>query len=244
MPTSPSKTAIGFLLLFGAQSAATPFHVAAQENIVHQEVGDVVFRKLSPAPFGLYENVHSAIYKGFLRSYETTSVYEVLDTGFNHDVIEMEGVRSTKFCKTSKIYRCIDTWSGIRPLEFRNFKTTNPPYYGAYFSKNQALNTKQARAMVIETAERLLRRVPRVQYAVITNEPAEQLKQEYFRYEDVPGNSFIDESQITRMRSDAFVEYCYASAGMQILQHNIRTVEGATALMDVPSARIESYLKA
>ncbi len=222
------------LLLFLLQGLPFQTYAVEQGNIVRQEVGDVVFRKLSPAPFGAYENVHSAIYKGFIRNNERSSLYEIFNNlGFGHDVIEMEGVNGTKFCKTSQYYRCIDSWKGIHVLDLRNFKITNPPYFGAFFSKDAGRDSKQFRAKVIEAAERLMRRVPRIEYIVVENDVVENLKNNYFTYNRTIGENIINDDQIVRMRSDAFVEYCYAAAEMPIMQYNIHTVDGAQNLKDM-----------
>jgi len=210
---------------------------AVDGNRDHQEVGDVVFRKLGIPGF---ENVHSAIYKGYVRNYVEDQ--PLMDYDYYQDVIEMGGLGGTRPCLViegghSEWSLCVKNWLPIRTMDLHAFKRANPPYFGAFSSHAPEDNTKEIRANVVETATRLMKRDNQVVYVVVEDQPVSRVFDNYFEYIKVGGSNAIGLDQVVRMRSDAFVEYCYAAAGMPIMPYlpstpyDITTVTGADALI-------------
>mgnify|MGYP000374320919 CR=1 FL=1 len=184
-------------------------------NTGHQEIADVVFRNLD-FKLGPITNVHSAIYVGH------TNKKGLASEPSNHEVIEMSGIQPGGISGFK-----VTNVKGIDFDNFRSFQTAHPQYYGAFMhSSNPDIETRKA---ILDKAQELMTRPTAIDYIVKKNEPILRLLTNYFEYEENGGK--IELGDISRMRCDAFVEYCYAAAGVPIMPYDITTETGANALI-------------
>ena len=209
-----------------------PLAVHAQNgNTQSQEVGDVVFRRLD-----VPVNIHGAIYVG-----QTNKTGSTPSLPFKHTVIEMLGVpdNGTKWGKVISV-------SPISYMNFQEFRSAHTHYYGAFTINNPdyplQVITQDQRKLILEVAQNLFKRRDEIAYAVVPGDYmpplSMKLARSYFATGvDAEGNQTLTTSytgnyrQISMMRSDAFVEYCYASAGVPIMPDNLATYNGALALV-------------
>ncbi len=210
-------------------------------NMGNQEIGDMVSRAMNE-PLDLFAS-HTAIYVGQTAKEGNPSAEPLF-----HEVIEMAGIQpqGTKWSiwlvdGGIKVGKRVTDVKGIEFSDFRKFQKGHPKYHGA-FMLNPAPDLA-ARKLILETAQRLKDQRPAIDYIVVRDESAIDLLFNYFRTEyDL---SYYVESigikDIVRMRSDAFVEYCYAKAGVPIAKGlignslNLATKNGAIALVFMAS---------
>ena len=187
-------------------------------NRENQELSDVVFRDLS---FAI--NIHSRIYGGRITS-------RLPGTVFDDEVVEMTGVLTTKLCFKGL---CADAVANVSALPLLDFQKKGKNYYGAFKHMDdlQLLKRKAIRAIAYD--EFLSKAKPAVPYVVQSGDFMGTLLTRYIIYDDANNDGIIGRSEIRAMRSDAFVEYCYATAGMPIMQYDITTVAGADALRNM-----------
>ena len=195
-------------------------------NLNAQEIGDVVFRDIKD--YGISGEVHGGIYI----NHRNKNIPPELPHG--HKVIQMTGIEKIKICLPDIL--CVKSWRGIESLDLNEFQTTKPPYYGA-FEHISGLDLK-TRKGIIEMAQKLMNRDNTIEYIVVEDDAVFDLKTQYFRYNDLNNNGIIEPNEIVRMRSDAFVEYCYAAAGAPIMQSNITTESGAGYLQFLSGASL------
>ncbi|MCK5358363.1 MAG: hypothetical protein KAJ48_08200 [Elusimicrobiales bacterium] len=139
----------------------------------------------------------------------------------------MTGVTKLKKCLSGTFFMCVKTWEGVESLDLNKFKTIEPPYYGAFeHVSNPGLKTRK---LIVETAENLKKIIPSIKYIVIENDSFLDLKDHYFVFRK-DNDGIVEPDEILRMRSDAFVEYCYAKAKFPIMQSDITTESGAEQL--------------
>ncbi len=182
----------------------------------HQEKADVLFRNLAVIP-KIPVEVHSGIYEKYFTGDP--------DNPFNHLVFQMTGVVTSKLC-LDDLFGCVETVRGIEPILLSTFKTVESPYYGAF-----ALASSPGRAerqAILEEAKRL--RAMSIDYIVMPDEGKSNLLNHYVRYTDFNSDGIMQEGEITRMRSDAFVEYSYAVAGFPIMDVDITSAAGIYTL--------------
>jgi len=184
----------------------------------HQEKADVVFRDLNILP-----DIHGGIYEKYFTGDP--------DNPFNHLVFQMTGIVTTKLCFSGV---CVDTVRRIEPILLSTFKTIETPYYGAFAYVGSL--SRASRQSILEMAETLRGRA--IDYIVMPDEPVSALSENYFQYEDFDDDGIIEDNEITRMRSDAFVEYCYAATGSPIMDADISTVSGAWVLQFRSGAKL------
>jgi len=197
-------------------------------NLNAQEIGDVVFRDIKD--YGISGEVHGGIYI----NHRNKDIPPELPHG--HKVIQMTGITENKFCFSHML--CVKTWSGIEELDLDKFEKTNPPYYGA-FEHTSDLNFK-TRKEIIKTAKILMSRNQTedpIKYIVTEGESVFDLKDHYLIFKE-NNDGIVSPDEILNMRSDAFVEYCYAAAGAPIMQSNITTESGAKFLQFLSGASL------
>lgn len=189
------------LLLFLSSSAFAGIF----GNTSAQEIGDVVFRDIDLLP-----SRHSAIYVG-----QTNKSGNPTTEPFFHSVIEMTGIVKSYLFFASKVEH-------IRLVNFGEFQRAHPEYYGAFQQSGvYDLNTRKA---ILKTADELRLQRPAIEYVVEPWESTSKLLYVYFKLketetlENYGSATTIAEKigKIARMRSDAFVEFCYAAAGVPI----------------------------
>ena len=188
-------------------------------NMDHQEIGDVVFRNLD-FKFGTLTEDHSAIYVG------QTNKTGVPSEPFSHEVIQMAGIQPWGISGLT-----VTKVKGIGFDNLGDFQRSHPKYYGAFMYKdNPSIVTRKD---ILRKAQELMTRPKDIDYIVKKNEPGVLLLSNYFEYNENGGK--IELEDISRMRSDAFVEYCYAAAEKPIMAHDITTETGANALIGLAS---------
>ncbi len=203
-------------------------YAQAQGNISAREIGDVVFRNLD-FNIGGITDVHGAIYVGH------TIKTGMPSAAFFHELIEMAGVpkggTSLKLLRgpAGEIYldNIVTQAEGIGYENLASFSTMHSGYRGAFM--HPSYPGIVIRRRILEKAQELMFRDDPISYIVVSGESFSDLSFKYFRYHETAGATLTD-ADIDRMRSDAFVEYCYAAAGRPILGDNITTRTGADAL--------------
>jgi len=189
----------------------------ARSPLLYQEKADVVFRNLAEV-LGIGINLHGAIYEKYNG--------ENPDDPQNHTVYQMTGVVSSSWC-FPKI-QCVDKSLGIEQIPLSVFKSI-ATYHGAF--KHKRSPSLKDRWKILEMAEHLST-FP-IEYIVVKTDSMFKLLFSYFEYKDKNGDGKIIPEEITKMRSDAFVEYCYAAAGYPIMDADITTSTGAAILVSL-----------
>ena len=179
------------------------------QSFAAQEKGDVQFRTLG---FPLQPDDHSAVYWEYTTNDPTNLI--------NHLVIEMLGPSSLL--------------PGFGPNRIvantlRTFVDASPTYYGAFTLPNQIL-TRDERDGIVRAARRL-----RDQTVPVTIVYVDSPVFYYLDFEDLNGDLKLQENEIRQMRSDAFVEYCYAASVAPIV-----VIQGQTILTDPGLFRFEA----
>ncbi len=199
--------------------AFIPARAASYGVLDHQEKADVVFRKLNVL-FDLPIEVHSGIYEEYFIGEP--------DNSASHMVFQMTGIVDDEWCLAAPLPRCVTEVRGIEPILLTTFETVATPYYGA-FSLTESLSMAD-RQSILEEAKLLRLRKKAIDYIVMPHEPNQDLLSHYVQYIDDNGDGIMQEDEITRMRSDAFVEYSYAAAGFPIMDVDITTASGIFTL--------------
>ena len=195
-------------------------------NTSAQEVADVVFRDIDLLP-----SRHSAIYIG-----QTNKSGNPTADAFFHNVIEMTGIVKSYLFFASKVEH-------IRVVNFGEFQRAHPKYYGAF--RQDSSYGLETRKKILNTANALMRVDPPIEYVVEPWEATSKLLYVYFKlkgqetFDNYGSATTIEEKigKIARMRSDAFVEFCYAAAGVPIAKDiaenplDLTTGYGANALV-------------
>lgn len=195
-------------------------------NTLAQEVADVVFRDMD-----IYVSRHNGIYIG-----QTNKSGNPATEPFFHGVIEMTGIVKSYVFFATKVEH-------IRVVNFGEFQKAHPAYYGAF--KQRSDYDIEKRRKILDTAEALRFADPQIEYVVEPWEFTSRLLYQYFKLKDKETLEYYGAvitlkekiSMIARMRSDAFVEFCYAAAGVPIAKDsfdnslNLTTSTGAATLI-------------
>jgi hypothetical protein len=207
-------------------------------NLTAQERSDVVFRDLA-----LPVNTHSAIYLDYFETNTSQSANPQDLT--KHPVIQMTGVISAPAGIVTSV-------AGIQFISMETFKVNAGifgDYLGAYDNINQATviprgtdsDSSLSRMAIQRTANQLLsaRLNEPILYVVAVGDNilipdsgvTPKIKQRYMTlFENANPSGSIGIGDIETMRSDAFVEYSYASNGFPVLNIDISNPAGLALL--------------
>ncbi len=209
-----ARFAILFLLLPGGLSAIT---LPTTGNLASREIADVVFRRLDSFP-----DTHSGIYVGY-----TSPTGDTPSLAYYNTVIQMTGL-----VDHGTNWEGIVQPGGVRGIEFvtlDSFEHDHPVNYGAFMHPSDPdIGTRKK---ILDKAQYLMTRDVPVAYVVLPGQSAARVFTSYFSYAYGTNIGPVTDDNIVAIRSDAFVEYCYASAGVPIMPDNITTEAGAYALI-------------
>jgi hypothetical protein len=221
MKRSLAGVLVGLVVLSGHSYAAVP------GSFDGREIADAVFRRMDNRL-----ELHGGIYVG-----QTNKAGKPAALPVFHEVIEMTGILDGGV----EVYIEVGL-DGLRKVDLRvkeggvgligfsnfdNFQRAHPAYYGSFM--HPSYPGMEIRKNILRKAQELKNRDKAIDYIVMPGESASKLLYKYFDYYDTAGSVFTD-ADIRRMRSDAFVEYCYAFAGRPIMADNITLRAGADAL--------------
>lgn len=187
-------------------------------NLGQEERAEVVFRTLA----GPLPSDHGGVYVVYSDT-QTTSPTDPSNTD-KHTIVEMVGLTGTSFdVACVPLFAAVASTSGIAQKTLTSFVNA-ARYWGSY--RNPAFSILRGqgeadgtRMGILRVAAQLRERNPSVPYAV---NPGECVYRLLTNYMSASGSgATVDIGEITRMRSDAFVEYAYAANDVQILQQNI-----------------------
>ena len=194
---------------------------AADGNHTSREIADVVFRDLDKTLGVISLDLHGGIYVG-----NTCKTCGDPALSYYHQVIEMTGMLSN-----ATNWRGIIQEGKVKGIGFVNlgaFEHRNV-YHGAFMHPDNP--DVETRRDILKKAQDLrTRKSGAIDYIVQPGQSAYNLQTKYFTYGDDNTGPVTDEN-IKRMRSDAFVEYCYASAYVPIMPYDLTTEGGAASLM-------------
>lgn len=206
-------------------------------NFNGREIGDIAFRRLDSAiwtPVGTITEDHDAIYVGQTDKYGVPPTEPIF-----HEGIEMAGVHTTRPVYTEGYGGSPGTWdlvadsvTGIGFVNMDSFERAHPVFYG--FFMHPSYPSMAIRKKILDKAQQLMHQYQSIDYIVVKDDSMLRLLDHYFVYRQTAG-SVLQDSDILSMRSDAFVEYCYAAAGVPIMDDNITTRAGADALISLSS---------
>lgn len=240
--TRVALAAIGLLLSPPAYAIGDP---------IHQEIGDVVYRSIDVAGFPISN--HGAIYAYHM--YPHLSSASPDPTAFSeegrHNLLEMRGV-------TGHVGGIVTSVSRIKPADRLSFKAGSSSYDGAYTWAPRtpgrgAGGSPLTRTGIVEMADRLEMRFVPILYAVEPGEPLLALVTSYIEASApgsdpadplepptggilTPDSIYLHVGQIERMRSDAYIEYCYAASGFPILEEDLSRWSNMRDLQDRAAA--------
>jgi len=230
-------------------------------NLSGQESGDLLIRLLDSSvplilnfnghPTSLYQP-HTAIYIGQTNQKETLP-----NLPYYHKAIQMTGVLDggwTFDFLTPFPFTRVTKVAGIEFTDWADFKTAHPKYFGSFTTEQPdgASMTLAKRQKILQMAEYLRERANEIKYIVTEGDPFSKIFYSYFiAGKDGSGNNLAnytgDYGQIQQMRSDAFAEFCYASAGVPIIRDEVthtpiylNTHDGAQTLVNM-SANFNLY---